>query len=561
MLANQVSDREAVLAAFDAYDSICEQLAALDFTRMTPAELFELQSRREHRTRTTSAADHRILAALQAQATPKDIGARSWPEILCTRLRISKDEADRRIADTRDLGPRHGMNGEVLEAALPACAAGLATGVINREHVQEIRKALTKAAKYTDPAACAELEGVLATAARGITPHTLREVATYALNTLNPDGDGPALSERKRGITFGRQDVDGMIRVSGHVDAELGAYLKTITQVWGAPGVNNPADAEPLNNPVPNPLMDSDECTAPPRTEPVPPRAQPIPPQPPRPAEPAHPEPDPVSPQENWLPEDASALAELIDPPPEPFAERRDAFDIATGQPHHDEQPAERRSAFDAAREDEDGAAAARDTRTKAQRNHDALKAVMRNALMSKQLGQHGGLPVTVVVSTTLGELQDAAGIARTSVGTTMSIRDLIRLAAHAHHYLLLYREHTAEPLYLGRTKRLASKAQRLVMISRDRGCTMPNCPVAGIDCQGMHAEQDWTCGGQTNITDLGLGCGSDNQLAFETGWDTTIGEDGRIHWHPPPLLDVGQDTLNHFHHPEELLRPPDEDP
>ena len=77
MLTNQVSDREAVLAAFDAYDAACKQLAALDFTRMTPAELFELQSRREHRARTTAVADHRILSALQAQAAPKDIGARS----------------------------------------------------------------------------------------------------------------------------------------------------------------------------------------------------------------------------------------------------------------------------------------------------------------------------------------------------------------------------------------------------------------------------------------------------------------------------------------------------
>jgi hypothetical protein len=219
-----------------------------------------------------------------------------------------------------------------------------------------------------------------------------------------------------------------------------------------------------------------------------------------------------------------------------------------------DDQPAERFSALDAACDDE------RDTRTKAQRNHDALKAVMRNALMSKQLGQHGGLPVTVVVSTTLGELQDAAGIARTSAGTLMPMRDLIRLAAHAHHYLIVYREHTVEPLYLGRSKRLASKAQRLVMISRDRGCTMPNCPMAGVDCQGMHAELDWALGGRTDITGLGLGCGSDNQLAFETGWDTSIGTDGRIRWHPPPLLDVGQDTLNHFHHPEELLGSSDDD-
>lgn len=552
MLANQVSDREAVLAAFDAYDAACERLAALDFIRLTPEELFELQSRREHRDRTTAVADHRILAALQAQATPKDIGARTWTQILCTRLRISKDEADRRIADARDLGPRHGMNGDVLEPELPSCAAALAAGTINGDHVHEIRKALVKAAKHADRARCAKLERDLTAAATGITPHTLREVANYALYDLNQDGDGPDLAAHKRGITFGRQDVDGMIRVSGHVDAELGAYLKTITQVWGAPGVNNPADAEPVNNPVPNPLWDNSV----PQDSELPvvlPDPEPVA------ADPAQPEPTPASSVPDWVPDHASVLAEFVEYPPEPFAERRAALDAALDQPDRcvltDDQLAERLAALDAACDDK------RDTRTKAQRNHDALKAVMRNALMSKQLGQHGGLPVTVVVSTTLGELQDAAGVARTSAGTLMPMRDLIRLAAHAHHYLVVYREHTAEPLYLGRTKRLASAAQRLVMISRDRGCTMPNCPVAGIDCEGMHAELDWARGGRTDITGLGLGCGADNQLAFETGWDTTIGEDGRVHWHPPPLLDVGQDTLNHYHHPEELLGPSDEDP
>ena len=68
---------------------------------------------------------------------------------------------------------------------------------------------------------------------------------------------------------------------------------------------------------------------------------------------------------------------------------------------------------------------------------------------MSKRLGQHGGLPVTVVVSTTLAELEAAAGIAVTGTGTLMPMADLIRLAEHAHHYLVVYRHHTAEPMYL----------------------------------------------------------------------------------------------------------------
>ena len=69
-----------------------------------------------------------------------------------------------------------------------------------------------------------------------------------------------------------------------------------------------------------------------------------------------------------------------------------------------------------------------------------------------------------VIVSTTLGELQSGAGKARTGAGAWVPMTDLIRLASHAHHYLAVFDQHTAAPLYLGHTKRLASPAQRLVL-------------------------------------------------------------------------------------------------
>jgi len=73
--------------------------------------------------------------------------------------------------------------------------------------------------------------------------------------------------------------------------------------------------------------------------------------------------------------------------------------------------------------------------------------------------------------------------------------------------------------------------------------------------------ERSWTGSSAAGtITGLGLGCGSDNRLAYETGWTNSIGADGRIHWHPPPLLDTGQPTVNYFHHPEELLTPTEDE-
>ena len=133
---------------------------------------------------------------------------------------------------------------------------------------------------------------------------------------------------------------------------------------------------------------------------------------------------------------------------------------------------------------------------------------------------------------------------------------DLIRMASHAIHYLVIYDKHTREPLYLGRTKRLASVGQRIVLHDRDRGCTKPGCTVPGYGTQ-VHHVNGWAKGGHTNIDEEVLACGADNRLA-EEGWTVTI-RNGVVEWIPPPEIDVGQARINYHHHPERLLAPPDE--
>ena len=173
------------------------------------------------------------------------------------------------------------------------------------------------------------------------------------------------------------------------------------------------------------------------------------------------------------------------------------------------------------------------DDRTLPQRQHDALTTICRNTLSSAELGHHNGLPVTVVVSTTLQDLQAAAGVTVTGSGSLLPISDLIRMASHSHHYLVIYDKHTREPLYLGRTKRLASAAQRLVLYNRDRGCTRPGCTAPANHCQAHHAAQDFGKGGQTNITNLALACGPHNRLVTHHRWTTHIRTDDRTEWTP----------------------------
>jgi Domain of unknown function (DUF222) len=105
-----------------------------------------------------------------------------------------------------------------------------------------------------------------------------------------------------------------------------------------------------------------------------------------------------------------------------------------------------------------------RDARSAAQRNHDAFSAMVRSTLMSGELGSHQGLPVTIVATATLEDLQAKSGVARTAGGTLLPMRDVIRMAAHAYNYLLIFDKAKRCELFKGRTTRLATPEQRLVL-------------------------------------------------------------------------------------------------
>jgi hypothetical protein len=166
---------------------------------------------------------------------------------------------------------------------------------------------------------------------------------------------------------------------------------------------------------------------------------------------------------------------------------------------------------------------------------------------------------VTVIVSTTLEELDSGAGHGVTGGGSLLPMRDLIRLASQAHHYLTVFDDHTGVPLALARAKRLASPGQRIVLHARDRGCTRPGCTVPGYWCEANH-DDPWSTGGHTDVTTMSLTCGPDNRLLHETGWTVRKRKDGRTEWIPPPNLDTGQARINFYHHPQRYLVPEDRD-
>ncbi|MGV9799753.1 HNH endonuclease signature motif containing protein [Mycobacterium sp. NPDC003449] len=451
-------DRETLLALYRSYEEISAAIAAAPHDALTLSDLLCLAGRRERMQRAQGAVDNVIVARIATEANPTEMGANSIREVLWRSLRISRDDASKRIGDAEDVGPRRAMNGEPLPAKLPTAAAAQARGDIGTEHIRIIRTFFADLPSWVDAETWNTAEESLGLRAAELTPDELRQLTKRMLMLIDPDGDEPSDEERakKRFLEFSKQDRYGFVEVRGRLDAETAAMVETIQAKQAAPGMCNPDDEKPCIDEVPG----------------------------------------------------------------------QDAVD--------------------------------RDRRTQGQRNHDAFKAVLRAMLASGKLGQHNGLPCTVVVTTTLDQIESGEGWAVTGGGSMLPMADVIRLASHAYHYLCVYESHTEVPLYLGRTKRLASPGQRIVLMGRDRGCTRPGCTAPAYWCEVHHRDTDWIHGGRTNIDELTLVCKPDHRLLTNKGWKTRIRDDGRTEWIPPPQLDTGQARVNEYHHPERLLDEPD---
>ncbi|WP_245568738.1 HNH endonuclease signature motif containing protein [Nocardia concava] len=206
-------------------------------------------------------------------------------------------------------------------------------------------------------------------------------------------------------------------------------------------------------------------------------------------------------------------------------------------------------------------AAARRDTRTTAQRQHDALIALLRPEMGPANLGQHRGLPVSTIITMSLAEVEAAAGVATTASGGTVPMEEALRLAEQSRPFLAIF-DHAGRPLHFGHSKahRLANADQRRALIAAERGCTRPGCDAPATLC-AVHHVTEWAKGGPTDIENLTLACDSCHSLIGEgpDKWKTVVmppesEHAGRIGWIAPASIDPSQTPqVNDRHHAGEL--------
>ncbi|MCV7420308.1 DUF222 domain-containing protein, partial [Mycobacterium yunnanensis] len=133
-----------VQAAVTALRAAHDALAALSVDALTAPELLAVLDDLETLTCQLPVQGHRLLTRLQAETTPNVLGAKSWRDVLAIRWRISPSEAGRRLEEAALLASRQTLIGAPLDPVLPCTAIAQSHGVINREHVHVLAKAMSR---------------------------------------------------------------------------------------------------------------------------------------------------------------------------------------------------------------------------------------------------------------------------------------------------------------------------------------------------------------------------------------------------------------------------------
>ncbi len=242
-----------------------------------------------------------------------------------------------------------------------------------------------------------------------------------------------------------------------------------------------------------------------------------------------------------------------------PRGDGRPDDDLVSGPPSGD--PPDHPPSGDPSRDDPPP-----DRRTRAQRAADALSQLctwalagqVDGVLLPSEPARYPQVTLTVELARLHAGLAgagtlDALATARAAAALTAG---QVRTLACAAEVLPAVMAGPSQPLDVGRTRRLATRAQRAALALRDRGCVVPGCAVPAAGCIAHHLT-GWAARGATDLANLALLCPSHHTQVHLQGWDLVVAASGVVEVVPPRWLDPDRRPRRHERHLLDRVRQP----
>lgn len=137
-----------------------------------------------------------------------------------------------------------------------------------------------------------------------------------------------------------------------------------------------------------------------------------------------------------------------------------------------------------------------------------------------------GGLAASLLVRLDFETLLSGLGAATLDTGDRISASQARRLACNTGLIPAVFNGRD-DPLNLGRSQRLFSPGQRVLIADRDETCTAQGCDRPAAWCEHHHSKP-WASGGQTNVEDGRLLCPAHHHYAHDPRYTMTNTASGK---------------------------------
>ena len=191
--------------------------------------------------------DAHYVTAVEVGDEPARYARPSTAAFLREQLRLSGGEAKRRVDLAHAITPQVAFTGQVLAAACPGLAAGIAAGQVSGEHARIVLDTLAKLPGRVREQSGAVVEAEMATAATKVTPADLEVLAAEVMVRADPDGTLRDIdhAHKQRGLRLWKKRGQAGFTLHADLDQETGEAARVVLDAWSKPAPAAPATANP----------------------------------------------------------------------------------------------------------------------------------------------------------------------------------------------------------------------------------------------------------------------------------------------------------------------------